>query len=204
MSSVPAKAVDGSAWRHLPAAMVGFRLAIGPMMVWDALDGSVTRLFLAGVVLGPLSDLLDGMIARRLGVDSRPLREADSWVDTAFYLCVAACVWLVHRAVIVDFRWPLLAILGSQVACWVVEWARFRHLAAYHAYTAKFWGLALFIATFSLFAFDYAGICFGAMVVMALIALAENMAITLVLPRWTHDVWSVREAWQIRQGRADR
>lgn len=188
----------------MPHAMIAFRLALGPLLVWDALGGTITRRFLVGLVLGPLSDLLDGMIARRLGVDSRALREADSWVDVVFYACIAACAWLLHRSEIVAFRGPLLVLLGGQVACWAVELAKFRRLAAYHAYTAKLWGLSLFIATFSLFAFDYAGACLGAMVVVGLISLAENLAITLVLPSWAHDVLSVRQAWRMRRTQFDR
>lgn len=199
MTTAPSTTVEKSLWRNVPAAMVAFRLMLGPLLLWDALDGTVSALFLVGIVLGPLCDLLDGMIARRLGIASEALRVADSWVDTAFYLCVAGAAWFTHRAEIVGFRAPLLVLLGTQVVCWVVEFARFRRFAAYHAFTAKLWGLSLFVTAFSLFAFDYAGACFGLMIVFGLVSLLEGLAITLILPCWTHDVASVRAAWQIRQ-----
>ncbi len=139
------------------------------------------------------------MIARRVGVATERLRVADSWADTVFYLCIAAAAWQTHRAEIVVFREPLLLLFGTQLGCWVVELARFQRLAAYHAYTAKLWGVSLFIATFSLFGFDYAGVCFGAMIVFGMVSLVEGLAITFILPCWTHDVASLRDAWQIRQ-----
>src|ERR1700687_3235903 len=67
--------------RLIPAALITLRCSIGPFLVWDALDGEISRWFLGGVLAGFLSDVFDGSVARRLGVSTARLRQADSWAD---------------------------------------------------------------------------------------------------------------------------
>ncbi len=50
---------------YLPAILVGFRFAIAPFLLLDALDGAVTNWFLCGYSLAIVSDIFDGIIARK-------------------------------------------------------------------------------------------------------------------------------------------
>ena len=68
-----------------------------------------------------LSDIFDGVIARRLGVSIASLRKADSWADVCLYLCVGISAFLVHSDVIIAFSHGLSEVVGIQLIWWIVN-----------------------------------------------------------------------------------
>lgn len=163
---------------HLPALLVCFRLAIALVLLWDAFDGSLTPWFLVGYVAAFLSDIFDGVIARRLGVSTTGLRAADSWADVTLYVCLAAA-WRVHPEILVAFRWPLLSVVAAQLLWWVVNLVKYGKPASYHTYSAKLWGLTLFGASIALFGFGQGGVALWAAVGVGLVHTVEEIVITL-------------------------
>ena len=91
--------------RLLHAALITLRFLLGPMLILDALDGRTGIWFGVGLVVALLSDVFDGVVARRLGVATPRLREADSWVDGWFCSCVVVCLFLARRHAVAAF-WP--------------------------------------------------------------------------------------------------
>jgi CDP-diacylglycerol--glycerol-3-phosphate 3-phosphatidyltransferase len=150
------------------------------------------------LVVGFLSDVFDGVVARRTGTATEGLRRLDSSVDTVFYLAIAVAAWTLHRAEI----GPLLPLIGLVIATELgtnaLSWLRFRREASYHAWSARIFGLVLFAALLALFATNGAALLLPALL-LGLVSHAENAAITFVLPSWRHDVHSLREAWAIRR-----
>ena len=67
----------------IPWMLVGLRFAIAPLLLVDALDGSAGSGFLGGYIIAVLSDIFDGILARRLGVSTVAVRQADSWAGIA-------------------------------------------------------------------------------------------------------------------------
>lgn len=185
--------------KYIPLALVIFRAAIAPFLLWDAIDGKTSIWFIIGYVAGFLSDIFDGVIARRIGASNAQLRQADSWADVCFYLCVFASAWLTHRQTIIAFQWPLLAVVFAQLLWWAVNLLKYGKPASYHTYSAKIWGITLFIATIAMFGFDYAGIPLWLTIISALIHTVEEIAMTLLLPEWKHDVLSIFHALRLRR-----
>ena len=184
---------------QLPIALVFLRLAIAPCLLWDALDGQVTRWFLVGYIVAVLSDIFDGIIARRLGVSTATLRQADSWADVVLYVCVAAAAWLVHQDIVLAFRVPLLLVITAQALWWVVNLVKYGKPASYHTYSAKLWGITLVAATLSLFGFNSGGIALWVAIVVGIAHTLEEIAMTLILPSWQHDVLSLAHALRLRR-----
>lgn len=202
MGSVPSEPLQKTStscgWGWLPGGLVFMRFLLGPMLLLLALTGINNFWIIIALVVGFLSDVFDGIVARRLGVATESLRVADSWVDGVYYLCIATAVWLLHADVIKDFRWPLLIVLSTLLLSWVIEVLKFGRLASYHAYAAKLWGITLFAASVSLLGFGYGGICLWLVVVVGVLGHLEGIAMTLVLPRWTHDVTGLPHALRLR------
>lgn len=185
--------------KQLPFALVIFRAVVAPFLLWDASDGDVGVYFLIGYIAGFLSDIFDGVIARRIGVSNAQLRQADSWADVLFYCCIFISAWWVYPEIVRAFAWPLSLLALAQVLWWLANLYKYGKPAAYHTYSAKFWGITLFFATVSLFGFGYAGLPMWLMIVAGLVHTVEEIAMTLVLPVWRHDVLSIFHAIRLRR-----
>ncbi|MGB3491531.1 MAG: CDP-alcohol phosphatidyltransferase family protein [Elainellaceae cyanobacterium] len=183
----------------IPVSLVMLRCAIAPFLLWDAWDGHVSPLFLVGYGVAVVSDIFDGIIARRLGVSTEKLRTADSWADRWLYVCVAIAAWLTHADVIRAFQWPLLTVVGLQALWWVVNLAKYGRPASYHTYSAKAWGLSLIAMAIALFGYGTGGLALWIAVVLGCLHTLEEIAMTLLLPTWHHDVLSIVHAVRLRR-----
>jgi len=185
--------------RLIPISLVITRLILGLVLFADALDGETSVWFAVGLTIGLFTDIIDGIIARRVGAASQRLRELDSHADVFFMACITISAWLAHRDVIIILSTPILIMLIVYAASIAMPWIIFRRLPAYHAYSAKLAGLVLFLAALDLFANDHGGLLLWIAILAALISHLERIAITLLLPAWKSDVPGVWDAWKIRQ-----
>jgi CDP-diacylglycerol--glycerol-3-phosphate 3-phosphatidyltransferase len=184
--------------RTVPALLVALRFALGPLLFLDAFDGATGPWFLPGLAAAFLSDIFDGVLARRLALATMGLREADGRADVWFYGWVVASAWQSHRPVILASALPILLMLGAQLLAWLIDWRKYRRFSNYHAYSAKLWGITLFIATVALFGFGVGGPFFWVAAVAGVACAAEEIAITLTLSTWTCDVPSLIHARRLR------
>lgn len=150
------------------------------------------------LVIGFLSDVFDGVVARRTGTATEGLRRLDSTVDTVFYLAIAVAAWTLHRPAIAPLLPLVSLVIATELATNGLAWLRFRREASYHAWSARIFGLVLFAALLALFGRGTPLLLLPALV-LGLIAHAENAAITMILPEWQHDVHSLRAALRIRR-----
>ena len=182
-----------------PQLLVAFRAACGPALFVLAcfrFPGFV----LAGVVVAAgISDVLDGVVARRTGTATPALRHADTIVDTLFFVAAAVALRVaVPRAY--DGLWlPLIALIVIHVSRSTYELTKYGRLAAYHMWSSKALGLLLAAALVTAFltgqptALLAAGLWFG--VVNEL----EGFAASLMLPDWRCDVPTVAHALKVAQ-----
>ncbi|MGB6300148.1 MAG: CDP-alcohol phosphatidyltransferase family protein [Rivularia sp. (in: cyanobacteria)] len=183
---------------HIPSLLVGMRFTIAPLLVFDALDHKTSYWFIIGYVVAVLSDIFDGIIARRLKVSTSILCQADSWADICLYLCIAISTWLVYPQVIINFRLLLLSAIAIQLILFAISLIKFQKFPSFHTYTAKAWGLTLLVATVGLFGFSYANTLWLA-VIFCWISSLEEIVMTLILPIWQCDVLSIFHAVELRK-----
>lgn len=179
------------------------RLALAPVALLLLRAGAPSAVFAALLVVGFLSDVLDGVVARRHGVATPALRRLDSSVDTVFYLAVAYAVFRLHPDPLRALKWPIAIVLGSEALNYAAAYAVFRREASYHAWSAKVWGVLLFSSLLLLLAGGNAALLPIA-VAAGMVAQADTLAITLSLPVWQPDVRSVGHALRIRRSWSDR
>lgn len=187
--------------RHVPLLLTALRMALAPVVVLLALFAPVPAAFGVCLVLAFLSDVFDGIIARRLGVATPNLRRLDSAADTLFYVGAIVAVWLLHRDAITSRAWPLAALLALELARYAFDWAKFRREASYHMWSSKLWGVVLFAGFFALLALGHDGWLVDAIIVVGLVADAEGLLISMLLREWATDVPSIVHAWRLRQAR---
>ncbi len=185
------------AW--LPWSLLLLRAVLGPLLLLDASDGRTSLTFVFWLGIAILSDILDGITARRLGVASQRLRRLDSLVDIIFFFFIVAAAWLAHRDLILQHRNLVSAMIALSLLSQIPALIKFRRAAAFHAYSAKASGLALLAAGALLFGYGRVGPIFVIALWIAIISHIERILISLVLPKWQTDIAWLGTAWQIRR-----
>lgn len=184
--------------QHVPWIMAGVRAALGPIVVaGQACQWSGVALA-SMIVAALLSDIFDGVLARRWKCDTAAVRLFDSMADTVFYLGVGVALWLRDPQMWLS-RWSLLvALLVAEALNFTVAIAKFGKPASYHSYLAKTWGLVLAAAVVTEFASAHAGPIIAAALGLGILCNLEGIAMSLVLPDWVHDVKTIAVAWRLR------
>jgi CDP-diacylglycerol--glycerol-3-phosphate 3-phosphatidyltransferase len=168
--------------------------------VANALVGGSRLVFAICLVAAFVSDIFDGVIARRLGIATPSLRRLDSVADSLFYVSATFAVWLLDPQAITS-RLSLLGVLiALELARYAFDFFKFRREASYHMWSSKLWGLALFVAFMSLLAFDADNVLVTAAVVLGILCDIEGLAISIVLKRWQSDVPNFAAAARLARG----
>tara|TARA_B100000809_G_scaffold217620_1_gene223896 strand:+ start:37 stop:636 length:600 start_codon:yes stop_codon:yes gene_type:complete len=187
---------------NIPIILILFRLLLAPIILALAyFIGESTKMIIVVLMyLGLISDILDGIIARKQNISSAKLRRMDSQTDMIFWLSIGFATWILYPKLISDNSIVIWTILGMEIACYVISLIKFKKETCTHAFLSKLWGITLLIAFTSLIGFNHAGIPFAMAIIMGLISHIDRILITLILPKWTHDIPSAYHAYLIRKG----
>ncbi len=178
--------------RHrLPIALTTLRLLLGPAALLCALAGVPRIAYLPILIVGTLSDILDGILARRLGVATLELRRYDSVTDGVYYLFLLATLWILCRPVVIRNVGAILLLLVSEVAVIAISLGRFGKYPATHSYLAKFYGLCICVSLVALLVYDASSWAIVSLVVVAVVTNVEIIAIHLLVDSAPVDVRSV-------------
>ena len=180
--------------KNIPSLLIALRFLIAPLLLWDAFDGSASPWFLVGFAIAFLSDIFDGIIARRLNISTAQLRQADSWADLCLYGCIALSGLHLYYPLISPFFFPLSGLLVAQFALFALNLLKYGKMPSYHGYSAKLWGIALSLAIAALFGCKQTGGFFWLAIATGWLNTFEEILMTLILPQWSHDVPSVFHA----------
>jgi len=182
----------------IPWAMASARGLLAPMMI----AGAVCRwngLTLAGMVVAALlSDIFDGVLARKWRCDTAALRLFDSIADIAFYLSAGWALWLAEPQVLKANGLLLGAVLGMEALLLGFNFLKFGKPPSYHSYLAKTWGLVMAIAVTASFANGRGGWLIAVALVLGIACNVEGLAMSVVLPMWCKDVKTLSAALRIR------
>ena len=186
--------------RHfVPWALTLSRFALGPGMLAAAHAPAASRLSLSLLIAALLSDIFDGVLARRWQTVTPALRVTDSWADVAFYSCVAGAIALRYPSLVSSLREPLTITLAFYPLRWVQDWTKYRRLASYHATLSRISGALLFAACTATFCAFHPAVFFWCAFAVGVACHLEAIAITAVLPRWTHDVSGLKAALRLQK-----
>ncbi|MES1146859.1 MAG: CDP-alcohol phosphatidyltransferase family protein, partial [Solimonas sp.] len=136
--------------KRIPVLLTGLRALLAPVVLLLSIYAPGPGAFSVCLMAAFLSDICDGIIARRLNVATPAIRRLDSAADTLFYAACAFAVWRLYPAVISERRMPLSILIALEVFRYVLDFAKFRREASYHMWSSKLWGISLFVGFFSL------------------------------------------------------
>ena len=189
--------------KKLPVLLILFRLVLGPVMIFLTYTyaDAIRLVLVILLLLGILSDIFDGIIARSARVSSEKLRRMDSQTDLIFWLCAGWCAWLLNPEIITTNKYAIITILVMEGMTYVFSIVKFGKETCTHALLSKLWGITLFIVFVSILGFGYGGVPLALAIILGIISHLDVYLIILLLPRWTHDVPSCYHAWLIRKGK---
>jgi phosphatidylglycerophosphate synthase len=185
--------------RYIPWVMAAVRAVLGPVLIAGAAC-SWNGVTLAGIVVAALvSDIYDGVLARRWHCDTAGVRLFDSMADTVFYLCTAVALWIGQPQLWRSYGRLLVALMTLEAVRFAFDFAKFGKPASYHSYLVKAWGLVMAIAVVGVFALHRSNVLVPAALVLGILCNLEGLAMSLVMPVWRKDIKTLRAAWQLRR-----
>src|SRR5271154_6002848 len=183
----------------IPWALIGLRVLGCPLIVFGAWRGWAGGWLGAIVVVALVSDIYDGILARRWGGETAALRMSDSVADTIFYLGVVWALWIREPGVLRENAWWLVGLFGIEGARYGFDFWKFGKAASYHSYMAKAWGLLIAAAVVGVLSFGGLRWLVWVALVFGTVVNAEGLAMSLMLPRWKNDVKTLGRAWRLRK-----
>lgn len=192
-------------WRTaIPWSLIAFRFVLGPAIAFASFRSLIPTPWLGVLFLaGPISDIFDGVLARRFGTATAALRISDSVVDIVFYLFVLVAVIAADATAIRNRIWLIAVVVMLEFARLILDLFKFGRIASYHAYSAKLFGLLLMLAVGWLLCFKRDTWLVTLTLFWGIISELEGLAFSLLLPEWVHDVKTLPRALAIRRTLVD-
>lgn len=190
-------------WRRFapPLVLTTFRLLLAPAAVLVAVAGVEGWVWPAVLFAALMSDLFDGIAARRLGVSRPWLRRYDSATDVVFHLSILVSVWILREPIVTEYVWGLGVVLVSEVACNVVSLAKNRALPATHSYAAKVWAPLLALTFAVVLGWGEPWPLLDLAIGYGVLVNLEVVAIILLTPGEAVDIPTIAHAWRLRRSK---
>jgi phosphatidylglycerophosphate synthase len=187
----------------IPIALILLRLVFGFVIIafsyYQIKNYSIIAILLLS--LGLLSDIFDGIIARKLNISTQRLRRLDSTIDQVFFICVGIATYIQCPHFFKENATKLIVLLSSEALIYIVCFIKFKKEIATHTIGAKFWTLLLFATLVEVIVHCQSNILFQLCFWVGIITRLEIIAVIFTLKTWANDVPSIYHAWQLRQGK---
>ena len=179
----------GSNLYSIPNILSLLRLALVPVLVGLA-SAQRGDIFLVLLAVSLLSDVLDGYLARKLGLVSELGAKLDSWGDILTYAAMILGLHLIWPDIFDKQAEFLFAAMMSFILPTLLAFRKFGAYPSYHTWGAKLAAVLMAPAYYVLILAD-ADSFFRVVILFHLLVAAEEMAITFILNRPRSNVGSV-------------
>ena len=177
------------------------RALMGPVIIYLAFLGQGSGAIIAVLlVVGILTDVFDGIIARRLNVSTQKLRRLDSAVDQLFWFCAIAGTYIMCPAFYKNNMLMLAILLGTELLTYVISFIKFRKEVATHAIASKVWAITIMAALMQVALSCNSTTLFYICFYVGMITRIEIMVILFALKEWSNDVPTFYHAFMLRKG----
>ena len=189
--------------KKVPLLLIYARLALGFVILLCSWLHISNYQFIAILLLsiGLLTDIFDGIIARKLNVSSEKLRRLDSSIDQVFFISFAIATYIQCPDFFAANASKLIVLFSFEGLTYLICFLKFRKEIATHSIGAKIWTLLLFATLIQIVLQCQSNILFQLCFWVGIITRLEIIAIVLILKNWTNDVPSIFHAIKLRQGK---
>jgi len=189
--------------KHIPKILLYSRLfVVGTIVAFLFMPNPAKyRIWVVALMYYAIvSDIFDGIIARRFNISTENFRILDTLFDMAFYLSILAYAFAISPFTFHSNSVLIVAILCEEASMYAISLVRFRKAPSPHAILSKFWGVYLIIE-FTLLLLNVEGSHFTIALFVGIAVHLDRVLIYSFLNKWDHDIPSSYHAWQLRKGK---
>jgi phosphatidylglycerophosphate synthase len=180
----------------LPNVLSAYRIAIAPAVLCMIFQEHRTA-FAALVVSSLVTDIFDGLIARRWHQETELGTKLDSCADLVTYGLILCGMWAFERAFLAAHGVAFGLMVGFTLASQAVSLARFNRPINLHLYSSKAMAVVLGVFFCLYFLVAYIPALFYGMVVLSILNNIEEILVLSLLPEQRSNVhglyWVLRE-----------
>jgi CDP-diacylglycerol--glycerol-3-phosphate 3-phosphatidyltransferase len=180
-----------------PEVLIAFRAACAPTIFVLACFGFPGPLLAAVLLAAFVSDIFDGVVARRMGLATAGLRQADTLVDTAFYVAAAVALYVAVPRVFSGATVPLTLLIVTHVSRTTFELTKYGRIASYHMWSSKALGAVMVAAMTVVFLTGRPSVLVMVTLWFAVLNELEGFMASVILPTWIADVPSALHAYRM-------
>ena len=186
----------------IPVILIYLRLVLGFVLIILSISqvNNYTSVAISILSTGLLTDIFDGIIARKLNISTQRLRRMDSTIDQIFFISVAVATYIQCPEFFKSNRLLLCVLLGFEALTYIVSFIKFRKEIATHSVGAKMWTLFLFATLVEIMVHCKSVILFRLCFWIGILTRIEIVAIILTIKTWTNDVPTLYHAVKLRKG----
>ncbi len=145
-----------------------------------------------GFIVALITDLLDGVAARKLGQTSDFGSKFDSLADQLLQISAIIWVLILMPEIITDNLLISLLAIGTYIASLTVGLIKFKRMANLHLYLSKVGGLFLYLFLIHAFiALHYSQVLFAVAAILFILSSLETLALQLSSSEVNADTGSI-------------
>jgi CDP-diacylglycerol--glycerol-3-phosphate 3-phosphatidyltransferase len=188
--------------KKLPHVLLFYRAIAGPISLFLVvmLHKQAIPMVSFLLLLGFLSDIFDGILARKYKVSTLKFRKADSWVDLFFWCCMALVLLMLRPSVF--YPWSLCIVLFAAVELYIqlLGKIRFGKPVSVHSLFSKMWSVFLFVVIEILLYSEHDHGLLFYVFITGILAQAESIVILLLLKWPESDIRGIGQVLRHRKG----
>ncbi len=192
--------------KQIPIALIYSRLLLAAVILLLSIQQPLHYRLIINILLitGLLTDVFDGIVARKLNISTVKFRRLDSIVDQVFWISALIAAYFICEDFFKTHTVMLFLLLAAEVMTYGVSYIKFKKEVTTHAISSKFWTLTILATLVQIISSCDSSWLFMTCFYIGIVTRLEIIAILLLISKWENDIPSIYHAIRIRQGKAIR
>lgn len=193
--------VKKSEFLTIPNLITSYRLLAVPLILYFIITGN-EKLFAIFLIISLVSDILDGVIARRFHMETELGAKLDSFADNFNYLLAFAGMIVFKMEDLRPHLPSFYVFIGMLVLTVIVSLIKFRKFPSFHLYITKIGGYIQGAFIIVLFTLGFYAPFYYFVIIWAVIGAIEHIAIQMIIPEMRSNVKGLY--WVLMERKADK
>ncbi len=184
----------------IPFFLLYSRLVVAFFMTIFSFIKISPTIIIALTIYAIISDIFDGIIARKLKISSQEMRRLDTKIDTIFWFSCLFYICLNHADFLKSHLLKIGILVFSELLITLFGFLKFHERISYHTILSKFWALLLLWFVVTLISKNSATLSFEIAFWYGIVVQLEILLIAIILKNNQTDIPNVCQAIKFKKG----